>query len=143
MKKMKIIVFSLTVLLAAGAFLAVSAGAKTASSAAKAPASKTPVSKTIAAVKATTTKAAVKATTTVAKVTTTKAAVKPAAKTTAKTTTVKKTTSARVAWTSAALRLVNRIPSGVRPAYKKKVEAYAIRNKIKTITPAVVNGLRE
>lgn len=49
----------------------------------------------------------------------------------------------KVTWTSAALRLVNRIPRGVRPAYKKKVENYARRNNIKTITPKVVNDMRE
>lgn len=49
----------------------------------------------------------------------------------------------KVTWTNAALRLVNRIPRGVRPAYKKKVENYARRNNIKTITPKVVNDMRE
>lgn len=69
--------------------------------------------------------------TTPAKTTTTKAKVAP------------KPVVSKVTWTSAALRLINRIPRGVRPAYKKKVEDYARRNKIKTITPAVVNGMRE
>lgn len=97
---------------------------------------------------ATTTKAATTSTKTTA--TTTKATTTPTIKTTASstaTTTKAKIVPApkpiKVVWTSAALRLVNRIPRGVRPAYKKKVENYARRNNIKTITPKVVNDMRE
>jgi len=82
---------------------------------------------------------------------------KTTATTTKTTTTTKATTTAtttkakivpapkpiKVTWTNAALRLVNRIPRGVRTAYKKKVENYARRNNIRTITPKVVNDMRE
>ncbi len=86
---------------------------------------------------------------------TTKAAIKPATKPAVKTATkpaVKKTTKAvvkpattvsRVSWASSGLKAVAKIPSGVRPAYKKKVEAYARRNNIKLITATVVAGMRE
>jgi len=49
----------------------------------------------------------------------------------------------KVTWTNAALKVVNKIPRGVRPAYKKKVEDYARRNKVKTITPKLINEMRE
>ncbi len=48
-----------------------------------------------------------------------------------------------VAWSASGLKSVTRIPSGIRPAYKKKVENYARRNHIKSITANVVNSMRE
>lgn len=50
---------------------------------------------------------------------------------------------APVSWSASGLKSVARIPSGVRPAYKKKVENYARRNHIKLITAGVVDGMRE
>jgi hypothetical protein len=50
---------------------------------------------------------------------------------------------APVKWAASGLKSVARIPSGVRTAYKKKVENYARRNNIKLITATVVNNMRE
>lgn len=77
---------------------------------------------------------------TVKKITTTKTPAKTPAKTVA---TKAKTTTSGVKWASSGLSAVSRIPSGVRPAYKKKVESYAKRNNIKIITAAVVSGMHE
>jgi len=52
-------------------------------------------------------------------------------------------TTGSVKWASSGLSSVSRIPSGVRAAYKRKVEAYAKRNNIKLITAAVVSGMHE
>ena len=51
-------------------------------------------------------------------------------------------------WDAGALKILNNFASfdyssTIRNAYIKKVEAYAKRNKIKIITAAVVNGMRE
>ena len=49
-----------------------------------------------------------------------------------------------VTWASSGTRELAKIKnSTVRKAYKTKVEKYAIRNKIKTITGAVVKGMHE
>ncbi len=66
---------------------------------------------------------------------------KTVAKTTTKTTAVK--TSSGVSWASSGLTAVRKIPSGVRPAYMRKVESYAKRNGIRLITASVVAGMRE
>lgn len=95
------------------------------------PAKVTP--KNTAAVKTSVAKSAVKTT-----------AVKAAPKVTLKTTkTAVKPAATGVRWASSGLKAVSRIPSGVRPAYKKKVEAYARRNNIKLITSTVVASMRE
>lgn len=75
--------------------------------------------------------------------TTTKALVKTPSKTVAKAPAKPVVKVVAVKWAASGLKSVARIPSGVRPAYKKKVENYARRNNIKLITAAVVNGMRE
>lgn len=71
--------------------------------------------------------APVQASTTVTKKVVTKAVVKPAS----------------VTWAASGLKAIARIPKGVKPAYKKKVENYAKRNHIKVITGTVVTSMRE
>lgn len=59
---------------------------------------------------------------------------------------VKKVTviKSSVAWASSGKAELNKIKNKtVRAAYKTKVEKYAIRKKIKTITSSVVKGMRE
>jgi hypothetical protein len=48
-----------------------------------------------------------------------------------------------VTWAASGLKAIARIPKGVKPAYKKKVENYAKRNHIKVITGKVVTSMRE
>lgn len=98
------------------AFLSVSAGITPAQAQTKATGSKATVAKTTAV------KKTVKTT-----------AVKPAPK----------PVVVSVKWAASGLQAVSRVPKGVRPAYKKKVENYARRNKIKLITKAVVASMRE
>lgn len=60
--------------------------------------------------------------------------------------TVKKVTTQKssVTWASSGKAELNKIKNKtVRAAYKTKVEKYAIRKKIKTITSSVVKGMRE
>ena len=60
--------------------------------------------------------------------------------------TVKKATvvKASVTWAASGKKELAKIKnSAVRAAYKTKVEKYAIRKKIKSITSAVVKGMRE
>lgn len=53
-------------------------------------------------------------------------------------------TKVSVAWAASGRAELNKIKNGtVRSAYKTKVEKYAIRKKIKTITSAVVKGMHE
>lgn len=49
----------------------------------------------------------------------------------------------KVTWTPAAIKASKKIPSQIRNAVMIKIENYARRKKIKTITPAVMNGMRE
>lgn len=73
-----------------------------------------------------------------------KATVKTATKTTAKA----PTSSGGIKWSADALRIINN-PNAfdhsrtIRASYVQKVLAYAKRNGIKTITAAVINGMRE
>jgi len=64
----------------------------------------------------------------------------------AKKTVTKKVVVAKstVTWAASGKKELAKIPnSTVRAAYKAKVEKYAIRKKIKTITSAVVKGMHE
>ncbi|MCX6795382.1 MAG: PCP reductase family protein [Candidatus Falkowbacteria bacterium] len=58
-------------------------------------------------------------------------------------TTVKKTATSAFVWTADAKKLLNKVPAGVRPSVKKKTEAYAKRNGIKTITLKVMKSVRD
>lgn len=49
--------------------------------------------------------------------------------------------SAKVTWTPAALRELNRVPRFVRSSVKKKINDYAIKHKIKVITPKIYNSI--
>jgi len=62
-----------------------------------------------------------------------------------KATTVKKAaTKSSVVWAASGKAELAKIKNSfVRSAYKTKVEKYAIRKKIKTITSAVVKGMHE
>lgn len=90
--------------------------------------------------KTTTVKKAVVTKTTAVKKATVKAIAKPVIKTPVKTAAKP---VAKVTWSASGLKSVARIPGGVRPAYKAKVENYARRNGIKIITAEVVAGMRE
>lgn len=161
---MRVIVFFLTVLLAAGAFFTVSAISKNASpTPPKNAVSKNAIFKTAAVEKAPAETAgammaqatATATTTTVATTTkiTARATTSPptvkatAVKSSAKTSSAKKTTSS-ITWSRDALRIINN-PSAfdhsrtIRNAYVQKVLNYAKRNNIKVITAAVINGMRE
>jgi predicted alpha/beta-fold hydrolase len=81
------------------------------------------------------TKKIVKKKTTKKKIIKAKVAVKTTAKTTLK-------------WDASALKIINNLAGfdhsvTIRNAYVKKVENYARRNKIKVITAAVINSMRE
>lgn len=50
--------------------------------------------------------------------------------------------TAAVTWTAAALKELRKTPSFVRAIVKAKITNYAIRHKIKVITPAIVKNTR-
>jgi hypothetical protein len=53
-------------------------------------------------------------------------------------------TKSAVTWAASGTKELTKIKNAtVRKAYKTKVEKYALRNKIKTITSAVVKGMHE